>query len=186
MHARMASGVLLALGFADLAVLNLLFAPRLKERDMGRLVVAEKAPRAPSSTEPAPPHAAAPACPPPAPCAPGGAPLVEAAPDVAFDINEVRVTGGDAAEDARRVAHELLVDPRKQLLLRGHADRLGTTDGNLALSRLRAEAVLRLLAAYHAPLDRVTIEAVGDADPADSSDTPTAWARNRRVQLLWR
>jgi outer membrane protein OmpA-like peptidoglycan-associated protein len=197
MYAGMASGVLLALGCADLAVLNLLLAPRLTERrDTGRLVAFDKAPR--NDQRAACPPASVttgdtpkpPACPPPPEAdAPGPeAPALgaEAAPDIEFDLSEVKVPGGDATVLVRRVAGELAADPGKQLLIRGHADRLGTAEGNLALSRLRANAVLRLLAAYGAPTDRVTIEAVGDADPRDRSDTPVGWARNRRVQLLWR
>jgi OOP family OmpA-OmpF porin len=176
----------LAFGCADLAVLNLVLAPRLAARDMGGLVIAEKAPDAqPVTSRPTPLTPQTAACPPLA-AASVQEPPAEAAPDIVYDPSEIKVPGGSAAGEVRRVAGVLAADRGKQLLLRGHTDRLGTPEGNLALSRLRAEAVLRLLAAYGAPADRVTIEAIGDADPADPMDTPTGRARNRRVQLLWR
>jgi outer membrane protein OmpA-like peptidoglycan-associated protein len=197
MHARMASGLLLALGIADLAVLNLLVAPRLVER--GRIAAAAPAALPERVAENGPGVAPVPAkadwpCPPPvAPVgAPVGAPspsavasVSEAAPDVTFEIREVRVPGGRAA-DLRRLAEALREPGSKRLLLRGHADRLGLAEQNLGLSRQRAEAVLRILAAFGAPVERVSIEALGDADPVSDIDTPLGWARNRRVQLLWR
>ena len=36
-----------------------------------------------------------------------------------------------------------------------------------------------------ASADRITLEEVGDSDPADPESNPVAWAKNRRVQLLW-
>ncbi len=204
MHARMASGLLLALGIADLAVLNLLLAPRLCE--MGRAasarqaVVAERLPPL-AAPPPAPPS---PTCPPPV--APVGASLnggdaagsreavdnggdphtpAPAVPDITFELGEVGVPGWRAA-DVRRVAEALRPPSEKRLLLRGHADRLGLPETNLGLSRRRAEAVLRLLMAFGAPANRVEIEALGAADPVAGDDNPRGWAKNRRVQLLWR
>ncbi len=183
MHARMASGVLLALGCANLAVLNLALAPRLREagrhgeHPAAPVTVAAEAPRPPAKA-PAPREA-------PASPAPACAPLVEAAPDVVFQFGEERVPLS-AAPAVRRVAEELRDAGARRLFVRGHADRLGFVGSNVALSWKRAEAVRGLLAAYGAPLDRIALEAVGDAEPADPTESPTGWARNRRVQLLWR
>jgi peptidoglycan-associated lipoprotein len=42
------------------------------------------------------------------------------------------------------------------------------------------------LISHGAPLDRITVEAVGDSEPIDPGNNPVAWAKNRRVQVLWR
>jgi outer membrane protein OmpA-like peptidoglycan-associated protein len=189
MHARLTSGFLLALGFADLAVLNLVIAPRLKEQ--AAMVVAESVVEGACHGEASPPPAApaagsAPASAPIAmPAAPPEAAEIEAAPDVVFEIGSALVPRSRAA-DVRGVAEALRGRADRKLLVRGHADRLGLPGSNLALSGQRADAVLRLLAHYGAPADRVMVEAAGTAEPASSSDTPEGWARNRRVQLLWR
>lgn len=196
-RAKMASSLLLALGVADLAVLNLLLAPRLKEGSRGPAVQALTAERAAFVTErPAAPAPSAEAsCPPPAPAAapeatrPGDAQCrndcPEAIPDIVFQYGEVQVPAG-RADDVRRVADALREGTDKKLILRGHADRLGSSPANLRLSRQRAEAVLRLLKVLGAPMDHVFIEAAGSTEPASPNDTPLGWARNRRVQLLWR
>jgi outer membrane protein OmpA-like peptidoglycan-associated protein len=187
MHARLASGVFLALGFADLAFLNLLLAPRLAvrtARPAAREIAAEVA--RPPAPAPAPPTAAAAAEPaagraePPA-AEPGPAPV----PDVLFALSSEQITSVDAAFALADVARALRAHPARRVRLRGHADRLGAPAFNQALSRQRAQAVRHFLVARGAPPERIDIEAVGDAEPADPGDGFLAWARNRRVQVLW-
>jgi outer membrane protein OmpA-like peptidoglycan-associated protein len=186
----MASGLLLALGVADLAVLNLVLAPRLGE--LGAAAIARSFIQA---AQPAPDCPAAPAatviaaaasvkeCP---PAAPAPSTAFEAVPDIVFDFGQVQVPGGRSA-DIKRVADVLRArEDGRRLVVRGHADRVGSANQNLWLSRQRADNVLRLLKAFGAPTDQVSVEAAGDAEPASPNDTPLGWARNRRVQLLWR
>jgi len=188
MDARMASAILLAFGCADLAVLNLRLAPRLRERVVvaaassaapaAEAARAEPARPPPSSAVPAPSAASVssgPACP----------AFTDAGPDVVFDFGDERVPLS-ATPAVRRVAEELREGGSRRLFVRGHSDRLGLSAANVALSWKRAEAVRALLAAYGAPLDRIALEAVGDAEPRDPTESPAGWARNRRVQLLWR
>jgi outer membrane protein OmpA-like peptidoglycan-associated protein len=187
MHARLLSGVLLAFGCADLAVLDLLLAPRLAA------LGARAAEPAAIAAEPAPtaaPRAAAPPAP-PAPIAaapPAHPPAVgpeRAAADITFELGEARLRYA-ARVELVRVARELRGDPDRGLRVRGHADRLGAPALNLSLSRWRAEEVTRFLVSHGAPRARLTLEARGDLEPSDPSDTPTAWAKNRRVELFWR
>lgn len=190
MQARFASGIFLALGFADLAVLNLLLAPRLvaqqesAPRERPRPAAAEQRAAEPKAVEP---KSVEPRAKPQTVPAKAAVPQpVNAVPDVLFGLESHRVTNVASALALLRLARELRVNPTRSVLLRGHADRLGSSSHNLALSRQRAESVRQLLVAHGAPSERVAIEAVGDAEPADPSDTPVAWAKNRRVQVLWR
>jgi outer membrane protein OmpA-like peptidoglycan-associated protein len=195
MQARFASGVFLALGFADLAVLNLHLAPRLAaEREnapceLPRPAAAEPNAAAPNAVEPkaAPPKVIEKAERPQTVAAKAAVPQPESAmPDVLFGLESHRVTNVASALALVRLARELRADSTKSVLLRGHTDRLGSSAHNLTLSRNRAETVRLLMIAHGAPGERIATEAVGDAEPADSSDTPVAWAKNRRVQVLWR
>lgn len=200
MHARVASGVFLALGFADLAVLNLLLAPRFVAEQARRTTApyvlaahrrAPELPKAEAPRAPALPKAETPKGPEPkvAASAPAAEPkaAVSAAPDVLFGLESTRITSVAAALAVQRLAIEMRSGgTARSVLLRGHADRLGGTRANMTLSRQRAESVRHLLIAHGVPKERIAVEAVGDAEPADSSDTPAAWAKNRRVQILWR
>jgi outer membrane protein OmpA-like peptidoglycan-associated protein len=189
MDARLASGVLVALGFADVAAANLLLTPRLAApQGMSAPAARPDCPPPPIATRVEAAPLPAPASPEAASTAPARSPadLSPASGDVIFELGDERVGSILATNEIKRVAGELAADPARRLALRGHTDRLGTPAQNLALSRRRAEAIRRLLMAFGAPEDRISIEAAGDAEPADASDTPRGWARNRRVQLFWR
>jgi outer membrane protein OmpA-like peptidoglycan-associated protein len=101
-------------------------------------------------------------------------------------MGSMQVPWVKAVPEAQRLAAELARTNDRKLVVRGHSDRLGPPETNLSLSRRRAEAVARLLWAFGAPPERILIEAAGSSEPADTTETPTGWARNRRVQLLWR
>ena len=85
-----------------------------------------------------------------------------------------------------RVADELTKNP-------GQVDVIGHTDNvpirtlrfssNWELSKARAEAVARLLAA-RVDRGRLAIDGVGDTDPIAPNDTPKGQARNRRVEII--
>jgi outer membrane protein OmpA-like peptidoglycan-associated protein len=200
MHARTASGVLLALGFADLCALNLLLAPRLSPVTMGPQAAPNPAPPAAalrsadsesvqgSASRPEPPWVRPAPVATPSPPAPKATATAEraAGPDLLFEFGTLRFTSALAADELKRVASELRADPSRRALVRGHTDRLGAPSHNMELSRQRAEHVARLLVIYGAPADRIAIEARGDSEPATAGDKPTDWARNRRVQILIR
>lgn len=191
MDPRLVSTIFVALGFADLAMMNFVLAPRLAA-DEARSAVSAPAitPPAcpPSPGVPVPVESARAAVATEAAVAAEREPVVTgpAAPDVLFHFDGQRLAGGEATAELRRVGLALRDAPQRRLLLRGHADRLGSPGRNLALSRLRAEAVERYLVEVGAPRERIEIEAVGDVEPVDPGDTPGAWAKNRRVQVFWK
>jgi peptidoglycan-associated lipoprotein len=229
MPTRLAFGILLVVGLADLAWLDLSLAPQLTQgppadtsarvADRGtanvptvavttgttRTDVTVVTPSATASivTPPAtvsvvtpsatasivtPPATASTASPPatasvarPPPAASG-----EAMPDILFGLDRAWISSATALDDLRALADRIARDPTKRLLVRGHADALGASLHKEILSRRRAETVQAVLVARGVPVERVSIEAVSDREPADPAQTPEAWARNRRVQVLWR
>lgn len=54
---------------------------------------------------------------------------------------------------------------------------------NLALSKARADDVMRVLAAHGVPPATMTATGYGDAQPVASNDTPQGRAKNRRVEI---
>lgn len=237
MNVRLALGVLLALGLADLALLNLHLAPQLAMEQAaatsetastphvpsvpvttsstprvaplptasaiavasavptGAVSVAVKEPPAvvppPPATATPPPVAVAQApAPTPAPTpAPASSPPStpgETVPDVLFDLDSFQIAYLPSIVALKRAAEELRNDPSRRLLLRGHTDLMGPASYKQALSRRRAMTVQMFLISHGAPSDRITVEAVGDSEPEDPGHNPVAWAKNRRVQVLWR
>ncbi|MDI1431233.1 OmpA family protein [Polyangium sorediatum] len=140
--------------------------------------VAAATPPAPTS-EPEPP----PAPKPPPAVASGDKPA--AISDILFEIDSNLLTLS-AKSTLDEVLKQLKANPSLRIHLRGHSDQLGSREHNLELSRKRAAAVENFFHANGIPHSRITTEAVGGMKPADSTNTPTAWARNRRVEIEWR
>lgn len=139
----------------------------------------------PATAEPpavtAPPVATAP--PPPPPTTSGTLP--SAAPDILFGFSKHELSYA-AKKQLEEVARELKQNSALRVHIRGHSDKLGTPTLNLSLSEMRATVVKYYLTVIGVSEDRITIEALGDTEPADPEDNPVAWAKNRRVQIVWR
>lgn len=225
MHARLAFGILLVLGLADLAWLDLHLAPQYKLTQAGgppgpvvtgpttppmvpsavSAVVPASATPPVSATAPvsaAPPASAAPpvsavapaassviavVTPPPTPPPPEATPVVgETLVDVPFDLDSYQVNYLPSLVILRQLAAQLASDPSKHLRVRGHSDQMGSTAHKVRLSRSRAMAVQAYLITHGAPAAQISIEAIGASEPIDAGNNPIAWAKNRRVQVVWR
>ncbi|MEQ9199349.1 MAG: OmpA family protein, partial [Rhodospirillales bacterium] len=73
---------------------------------------------------------------------------------------------------------------KHKVLISGHADRAGSTEYNLALSKRRAEAVRQQLLIAGIPGENITVLAFGEVDPAINTDDNVQNAWNRRVEIL--
>ncbi|MEM0947518.1 MAG: OmpA family protein [Pseudomonadota bacterium] len=75
--------------------------------------------------------------------------------------------------------------PDAALVLVGHSDAVGGLDGNIALSRQRAESVAdRLVSAHTVAPGQLRAEGVGYLAPVASNATPEGRALNRRVEAI--
>ncbi len=70
------------------------------------------------------------------------------------------------------------------LRIEGHTDNRGAPEDNLALSGARASAVLAALVERGLDPARLVAAGYGGARPLDPADTPGAWLRNQRVELV--
>ncbi len=76
-------------------------------------------------------------------------------------------------------------DPALKLEVQGHTDNTGTKDGNLKLSKDRAEAVKAYLVQKGGILaDCLTTAGLGDTQPVADNGTEEGRAQNRRVVLV--
>jgi len=69
--------------------------------------------------------------------------------------------------------------------LEGHADERGSREYNIALGDRRAQSVRRVLLFQGASTDQLETVSYGEEQPAMSGHTEEAWARNRRVELIY-
>lgn len=79
---------------------------------------------------------------------------------------------------------QALVEDRLRVRVVGHTDNTGTPEGNLVLSRERAEAVCRYLISRGVPAADLVPEGVGQAQPVASNDTPEGRQLNRRIAFV--
>lgn len=99
-------------------------------------------------------------------------------------------TGSSNLEDGDDVelvalARFLLEFPDSRVLLVGHTDAVGGLDGNVALSRKRANAVMsRLVEQYGVKAAQISAEGIGYLAPTASNLTDEGRSANRRVEAV--
>ena len=134
-------------------------------------VVAAKALEPPPARPPAPP-------PPDAPLPPSGR-LVY----FDFDRDEIKDEYGPLLQAH---AKALQAAPSRHVVVEGHADERGSAEYNLALGQRRAESVLQTLRLYGAAEAQLEAVSYGDTRPAVEGHDESAWAKNRRAELVER
>lgn len=82
-------------------------------------------------------------------------------------------------------ADKLLAQPDIRVRLEGHTDERGSPEYNLALGERRAKAVKEVLVLYGVDPSRIDIVSYGEARPAVEGHDESAWAKNRRVELVF-
>ncbi len=98
-----------------------------------------------------------------------------------FDKYFIRV---DAAKVLRAKAEYLKANSKVTVEIQGHADERGTVDYNLALGDRRAHAAASFLISLGISADRIETVTYGEEKPLDPGHNQTAWAKNRRAQIV--
>lgn len=70
--------------------------------------------------------------------------------------------------------------------LEGHSDERGSREYNIALGDRRAQSVRRVLLFQGASVDQIDTVSYGEEQPLMSGHDEEAWAKNRRVELIYR
>jgi peptidoglycan-associated lipoprotein len=70
--------------------------------------------------------------------------------------------------------------------LEGHGDERGSREYNIALGDRRAQSARRVLLFQGAAIDQIDTVSYGEEQPAMLGHTEEAWARNRRVEIIYR
>jgi peptidoglycan-associated lipoprotein len=82
-------------------------------------------------------------------------------------------------------AQYLTAHPNTKLKLEGNTDERGTREYNIGLGERRAQAVRRAMMLQGVPENQLTTVSFGAERPAAEGDDEAAWAKNRRVELVY-
>ena len=99
-----------------------------------------------------------------------------------FDSAEIRAESRDVL-----MAHAkfLAGNPSVNVVLQGHTDERGTKEYNIALGERRAKAVQRFLVVNGADNGQIETVSYGEERPAVMGNTEEAYAKNRRVEIIY-
>ena len=99
-----------------------------------------------------------------------------------FDSSEIKGTGTDvvAAHAKYLTAHS---DTRVRL--EGHTDERGSREYNIGLGERRAQSVRRALLLQGAADAQISTVSYGEERPAVPGHDEAAWAKNRRVEIVY-
>lgn len=101
-----------------------------------------------------------------------------------FDFDQAIVKRA-GHEDLNGHANYLGAHRATNVRLEGHADERGTREYNLALGERRANAVKAYLTTQGASSSQIEVISYGEEKPADDMHNEAAWAKNRRVEIIY-
>jgi peptidoglycan-associated lipoprotein len=99
-----------------------------------------------------------------------------------YDRSEIKPQFSDIVKES---ALNLNAHPGLKVKLEGNTDERGTREYNIGLGERRAQAVRRALLLQGVAETQITTVSFGAERPAAEGDDETAWAKNRRVELVY-
>lgn len=99
-----------------------------------------------------------------------------------FDSSELRPQDTDIV---RRHAMQLSRDSGARVRLEGHADERGSREYNIGLGERRSQTVRRMLLIQGATASQISTVSFGEERPAADGSSESAYAQNRRVEIIY-
>jgi peptidoglycan-associated lipoprotein len=103
---------------------------------------------------------------------------------VYFDFDSSEIGGAGVAVVAAH-ARYLAANPGTRVRLEGHTDERGSREYNIGLGERRAQAVRRALMLQGALDGQLSTVSYGEERPATAGHDEAAWAKNRRVEIVY-
>lgn len=110
--------------------------------------------------------------------------LVMTLGDMLFDEGDTELKNS-ANRTVLKVVQFLQLNPRRVIRIEGYTDNTGDRQGNLKLSRERAQSVADMLIDLGVNEKRVQVEGYGEQFPVDVNATERGRAQNRRVEIVF-
>ena len=102
-----------------------------------------------------------------------------------FDLDSYEVKG-EYKDLVAAHAKYLVANKGFKVLLQGNTDERGSREYNLSLGQKRAEAVKRSLTLLGVKEDQIESVSLGEEKPKNAGHDESAWAENRRADILYR
>jgi peptidoglycan-associated lipoprotein len=99
-----------------------------------------------------------------------------------FDSSEIK---GEGTDIVAAHAKYLAANPSTRVRLEGHTDERGSREYNIGLGERRAQAVRRALLLQGAADTQLSTVSYGEERPAVPGHDEAAWAKNRRVEIVY-
>jgi len=99
-----------------------------------------------------------------------------------FDSSEIK---GEGTDIVAAHAKYLAANSGTRVRLEGHTDERGSREYNIGLGERRAQAVRRALLLQGAADAQISTVSYGEERPAAAGHDETAWAKNRRVEIVY-
>ena len=114
---------------------------------------------------------------------------VRVIPEKVEMLERIRFDGTVLTADSRKTLDEVAAMLRAHpeitaIRIEGHTDSRGLAEDNLTLSGARASAVLAYLVDKGLDPNRFMAAGYGESRPVDLTETPGAWERNQRIELV--
>ena len=99
-----------------------------------------------------------------------------------FDSSEIK---GEGTDIVAAHAKYLAANPGTRVRLEGHTDERGSREYNIGLGERRAQSVRRALLLQGAGEAQISTVSYGEERPAVPGHDEAAWAKNRRVEIVY-
>jgi peptidoglycan-associated lipoprotein len=103
---------------------------------------------------------------------------------VYFDFDSAVIQGQGVAVVAAHAKY-LAGNPQARVRLEGNTDERGSREYNIGLGDRRAQSVRRALLLQGVSEGQITTVSYGEERPADPGHDEAAWAKNRRVEIVY-
>ncbi len=103
---------------------------------------------------------------------------------VYFDFDSAVIQGAGVDVVAAHAKY-LAANPQARVRLEGHTDERGSREYNIGLGDRRAQSVRRALLLQGVTEGQLTTVSYGEERPADPGHDEAAWAKNRRVEIVY-
>lgn len=103
---------------------------------------------------------------------------------VYFDFDSSEIKGG-GTDVVGAHAKFLAANPATRVRLEGHTDERGSREYNIGLGERRAQSVRRALLLQGAADAQISTVSYGEERPAVPGHDEAAWAKNRRVEIIY-
>ncbi len=103
--------------------------------------------------------------------------------ETSFEFNSAQLKTS-AYPELDKLLAEMKKYPLSRWRIEGHTDNIGSPEGNLTMSQMRAESVLNYFVSRGIPGVRFEVVGMGSREPVADNKTEQGRAKNRRVEII--